>query len=415
MLIRGIGVNDYSQFFLMDTESAKKYAVDILKYFSPDEPTECIEIGDGNINYVFKVYSLIDGHSVIIKQADKFLRSSGRPLDTYRNKIEAMILQLEGQLAPGYVPEVYFYDEIMAATSMEDVSAYFNLRKELAQNHVYPHLAENISSFLANTLLPTTDLVLASDEKKNNVKFYINPELCDITEDLVLSEPYLEIPYRERNKNIISDGNEAFVQQMLYEDDELHYHVAILRNHFMNCAQALIHGDLHSGSIFTNENGIKVLDPEFAFYGPMGYDIGNVIGNFFFSLANKIFTMPEEIEAVSNLESTICDIFNLTAEKLSNKYDELVSFKLYKNEQFKHEYISKIMSDSVGYAGTEIIRRTVGDSKVKEISSVTDMSKRIPLERALVELGILFVKSRSTFTEGAQLCEAFRQITKRYL
>lgn len=49
----------------------------------------------------------------------------------------------------------------------------------------------------------------------------------------------------------------------------------------MNNAQALIHGDLHSGSIFINEKGIKVIDPEFAFYGPMGYDIGNVIGNLF--------------------------------------------------------------------------------------------------------------------------------------
>ncbi len=27
---------------------------------------------------------------------------------------------------------------------------------------------------------------------------------------------------------------------------------------------------------------MKVIDPEFSFYGPMGYDIGNVIGNLFF-------------------------------------------------------------------------------------------------------------------------------------
>lgn len=49
----------------------------------------------------------------------------------------------------------------------------------------------------------------------------------------------------------------------------------------MNHAQALVHGDLHSGSIFVNEEGLKVIDPEFAYYGPIGYDIGNVIGNMF--------------------------------------------------------------------------------------------------------------------------------------
>ena len=73
-------------------------------------------------------------------------------------------------------------------------------------------------------------------------------------------------------------------------DEALHAEVAALRNGFMNNAQALIHGDLHSGSIFANEQGIKVIDPEFAFYGPMGYDIGNVIGNLFFAWANKAYT-----------------------------------------------------------------------------------------------------------------------------
>ena len=38
------------------------------------------------------------------------------------------------------------------------------------------------------------------------------------------------------------------------------------------------------------QEGTKVIDPEFAFYGPMGYDIGNVIGNLFFAWANKYYT-----------------------------------------------------------------------------------------------------------------------------
>ena len=156
-------MHDFSSFFLMNTEDVKRYAVEVLHRFDPDEVTECREIGDGNINYVFLVRSLRDGHSLIIKQADRLLRSSGRPLDLYRNKIEAAVLQLEGELAPGLVPEVYYYDEIMAATSMEDISACRNLRRELMADRVWPHLSRDISSFLADTLLPTTDLVLDAE------------------------------------------------------------------------------------------------------------------------------------------------------------------------------------------------------------------------------------------------------------
>ena len=285
----------FDNFFLMSTEDVRRYAVEVLHRFAPDEPTECTEIGDGNINYVFRVVSKADGHSVIVKQADRLLRSSGRPLDMYRNKIEAAILRLEGELAPGMVPEVYHYDEVMAATSMEDVSDYKNLRRELAANRVYPHLAESISSFMADTLLPTTDLVLDAEEKKRRVKFFTNPELCKITEDLVLTEPY----YDYKGRNILFPGNERFVQRFLYEDEALHAEVALLRLNFMNNAQALLHGDLHSGSIFINEKGLKVLDPEFAFYGPMGYDIGNVIGNLFFAWASKAFTMPDAEDAIA--------------------------------------------------------------------------------------------------------------------
>ena len=125
-------MSDYSAFFLMKPEDVKRYAVEVLHFFQPEEETDCVEIGDGNINYVFQVRSRKDGRSVIVKQADKLLRSSGRPLDLYRNKIEAETLMLEARLAPKFIPEVYHYDETMAALSMEDISAYKNLRKELA-------------------------------------------------------------------------------------------------------------------------------------------------------------------------------------------------------------------------------------------------------------------------------------------
>ena len=291
----------FSEFFLMKPDDVKRYAVEVLHRFDPDEETDCTEIGDGNINYVFQVRSRRDGRSVIVKQADKLLRSSGRPLDIYRNKIEAQTLQLESRLAPDYIPEVYHYDETMAALSMEDISAYKNLRKELLAGRVYGHLAENISTFLAQSLLPTTDLVLDRQEKKRRVQFFTNPELCDITEDLVLTEPY----WNYKDRNIITAGNEDFVRTFLYEDEALHAEVGKLRNAFMNDAQALLHGDLHSGSIFANEQGVKIIDPEFAFYGPMGYDIGNVIGNLFFSWANRRFAAPEEAATAQALEDTI--------------------------------------------------------------------------------------------------------------
>lgn len=398
-------MSDFNSFFLMTPDDVRRYAMEVLGRFAPDEPTCCTEIGDGNINYVFRVWSEADGHSLVVKQADRLLRSSGRLLDQNRSRIEAAILRLEAELAPSFVPEVYHYDEVMAATAMEDVSDYKNLRRELMAGRFYLHLAENISTFIADTLLPTTDLILDAEEKKRHVLFFTNPELCKITEDLVLTEPY----YDYKGRNILTPGTEDFVREKLYCDEDLHAEVAALRLNFMNNAQALLHGDLHSGSIFINDRGIKILDPEFAFYGPMGYDIGNVIGNLFFAWANKVFTGTDK-ELIPSLEQCIRDVYDLTLEKLRTRYDELVEFPLYRVTAFRNTWLGSVMADSVGYAGTEIIRRTVGDSKVAEITSVTDLDQRIPMERALIRLGIMLIKNRAQLRTGTEITACFRRI-----
>lgn len=326
-------MDKYSKHFLLNVDTAKEYAVEKVGYFKEDEKLEAIEIGDGNINYVFKVWNPETGKSLIIKQADTVLRSSGRPLDMHRNKIEAEILGIEGKLSEGFVPEIYLYDENMYALSMEDISAYKNLRTEMAAGKTFPKLADDIATFMADTLLPTTDLIMNRAEKKEKVKLFTNPELCDISEDLVFTEPY----YDYKGRNIILDQNMDFVKEKLYGDEDLHAEVGQLRDDFMNHAQALIHGDLHSGSIFVNQEGTKVIDPEFAFYGPMGYDIGNVIGNLFFAWANKYYTDSENTEFLTWIEKTIGEVTDKFKEKFSAKWDALVEFPLYKTEGFARD------------------------------------------------------------------------------
>ena len=401
-------MDKYNEHFLMDTKTVVEYIKDNVKFFDEDADLEACEIGDGNINYVFRVFDKKAGKSLVVKQADKYLRSSGRSLDLHRNKIEAEILSIEGKLAPGYTPEIYKYDEIMCALTMEDISAYKNLRRELLNGKVFPKLAEDISEFMVNTLLPTTDLVMDRHEKKEKVKLFINVDLCDITEDLVLTEPY----YNYKNRNIITEGEENFVEETLYNNEHLKSEVGQLRDDFMNNAQALIHGDLHSGSIFINDNGLKVIDPEFAFYGPMGYDIGNVIGNLFFALANKVVTDSGNTEFIDWIKGAIVDIYNLTLAKLCKKYDECVNLPLYNNE-FKLNYLNKVMADTIGYAGTEMIRRTVGDSKVAEITCVTDNAQRIKLDELVVLTGVQFINNRTLYKNGEQIIEEFERVVSQ--
>ena len=379
----------YQEHFLLDCDEVISYVKEKNLFLENDDLT-VKEIGDGNINYIFKVENKIDGKSIVLKQADKLLRSSGRPLDLARSKIEANILRIENNLAPHFVPEIYFYDEIMCVLAMEDISEYKNLRTELVAGKIFPNFADNISEFLSRTLLLTTDLFMDKFEKKKNVKEFINPELCDISECLVFTEPY----DNNKNRNIITIGNEEFVENMLYKNEDLHFAILKLREKFMNYSQSLIHGDLHSGSIFINEKGIKIIDPEFSFYGPMAYDVGNVIGNLYFPLYRAKFFMEDskkKEEFINWLEKCILDIPILFSKKCKLLWEKYSDDKLLKNRKFRDYYIENIVKDSLAYAGTEIIRRTVGDAKVLELTNLETSEKKLELEKELISKAISMI------------------------
>ncbi len=74
----------------------------------------------------------------------------------------------------------------------EDLSNHTILRTALIQHQMFPNLTEDITTFIVNTLLLTSDVVMNHKNKKELVKRYMNPELCEIIEDPVHSEPFTD-------------------------------------------------------------------------------------------------------------------------------------------------------------------------------------------------------------------------------
>ena len=430
--------------YLLDTETVKTYLVEQLKLFPADEPLDAEEIGDGNINYVFCVRSRASGNSIIVKQADRLLRSSGRPLDITRSKRETEALRIYAALTPQFIPRIYAYDDEMSAICMEDISYCGNLRKELMAGRLLPaNFAENAASFLADAVFPTSDLFLPPEEKKERVKAFINPELCAISETLVFSEPYCN----GKNRNRITPGNEAFIQKTLYNDEALKAEAASLRETFMNKAEALIHGDLHTGSIFignntgtaidsngTTEPCMKIIDPEFAFYGPIGYDLGNIIAHLYCAWIYAAFTREAEydekfyahgeprtsvpkpratddvIERIAAVIETLPQLF--IAKALERCKTIPLSDPLY-NERYIRRRLAEILADAYGFAGTEIIRRAVGDTKTAEFDEMGSYPRRITMERIIIKMACALIKRRRQANIGARTMQEMRRLVSK--
>ncbi len=357
------------------------------------------EVGDGNVNYIFRVEDE-KGKSIIVKFADSFIRgSSTRELSTKRNEIENEILRKQGELSNHAVPEIYLYSKEMSCIVMEDMKDYVVLREGMMDGKTYPHFSKDIAQFLYDTLFKTTDLVMDIPEKKTMAGNLVNIDMCEISERLVFTEPYLN----RQGLNRYNAKNEKFVAENLYNNDSLKFEVATLKNRFMNQTQSMIHGDLHAGSIFINDEDLKVFDPEFSFFGPMGYDIGNVVGSFMISYVatlyqNNLVETPYTKWLLESVKEVITE-FNAIYEA---SYDNDVATPMFKdNALFKDAYLKQILADTAGYAGTEMIRRTVGVAKVWDLDKVQDDENIDKIERCIVNIGMTLILNRDAMQSAA--------------
>lgn len=404
----------FNTYFLMDTADVVEYVKEKLTIFDKNADLECKEIGDGNINYVFRVWDNNSGKSVIIKQAGETARISDEfKLSTDRIRIESNILQLEGELAPGLVPVVYKYDEIMNCCVMEDLSDHVIMRDALIKHEKFPLFADHITTFMVNTLLLTTDVVVEHKAKKELVKSYINPELCEITEDLVYTEPYND--YNKRND--VYPPNLEWITRELYNDQELRLEVAKLKFEFMTNAQALIHGDLHTGSIFIKPDSTKVIDPEFAFYGPIGYDVGNIIANLIFAWANADATIENEADKLDYtgwLEQTIVEVIDMFRDKFINAWHENVTEISAKEEGFDQWYLDTVIRDTAAVTGLELNRRIVGLAHVKDITSISDENKRLRAERICLTAAKVYIKRRESYKTGEDFLATLKESASKF-
>ena len=401
----------FDSYFLMNEQDALQYAREKYNFFDEGADLKCVEIGDGNLNYVFRICDQNTGKSIILKHSGIETRAkSGRLIDVDRNRIEAEILIYQGKMVKGFVPEVYGYDPVMCCCAMEDLKDYVIMRSALLNYKIFPLFADQISTYLVKMLLPSTDLAMDHKEKKKMVKRYINPDLCQITEQLVYTEPLGNFS----GKNIVLDGMKEFVEIEVYQDNTLRLEGTKLKFDFMNHAQALIHGDLHSGSIFIKEDSIKVFAPEFAFFGPMGYDLGNVIAHLLFAgyhAGAELEVSEERREFLSWICSAVEDTVELFKIKFLAAFDDVATDALARTPGFSSYYLREVLADAAGTAGMELIRRVVGVSKVKDITSITSEEKRIETEKRIIAAAKRLVLDRKAMTSGSCYTElaAFKQ------
>jgi 5-methylthioribose kinase len=379
------------------------------------------EVGDGNLNLVFIVKGGRSG--VAVKQALPYVRLVGEswPLPLSRAHYEYLALSRQAQLAPGLVPALLHHDEALALTVMELLEPHIIMRKGMVAGTQYPGFASDITTFMARTLFFTSDLALSAADKKEAIAdFAGNHALCKITEDLIFTDPY-----RVAVQNHWTVPYLNTLAASLRADLELHVAISRLKLKFMASPEALIHGDLHTGSVMVTEGQTRVIDPEFAFYGPMGFDVGAVLANllmaYFASSGHE--RSPGDRRAFEGwVLETVEEVWNEFARKFLDLWRAGAAGDAYPASLFAGEkgaarleaerqaYMQRLFADTVGFAAAKTIRRIFGLAHNIDFELIEDPRRRAISEARAVRLARTMMLEAGAFPTIADVSAAARKL-----
>jgi len=382
---------------------------------------EITEVGDGNLNLVFIVKGARAG--VAVKQALPYVRLVGEswPLPLSRAHYEYLALERQAQLAPGLVPALLHHNAALALNVMELLEPHIIMRKGLIAGTQYPRFVDDITTFMARTLFLSSDLAIPAAAKKEGIAAFAgNHALCKITEDLIFTDPY-----REAEQNRWTSPYLDAMAAEFREDVDLHVAISRLKLKFLNAPEALIHGDLHTGSIMVTDSATVVIDPEFAFYGPMGFDIGAVIANLlmaYLASAGHERSPGERRVFETWILETVENVWSEFARKFLELWRAQAEGDAYPRTLFEGEagaarleaerqaYVARLFQDTVGFSAAKIIRRILGLAHNIDFELIEDPKRRAISETRSLRLARAMMVDTGSFPSIGSVTKAAREL-----
>ncbi|KAL3137231.1 hypothetical protein ABBQ32_006781 [Trebouxia sp. C0010 RCD-2024] len=398
-------VQAFMQSQALDTETVKDYLAErqeLAFHVGPSDTKsdwQVQDVGDGNINFVYIVKG--PKGAVCLKQGLPFVRiAQDWPLTQDRVRCEADALREQHRLCPEHVPVVYHFDARNALIVMQYLAPpHVILRKSITQGGIYPKLAGHIAHFLAQTLFKSSLLALTSTDYRALAERFRNGDMCRLTEQVIFTDPYYAAPVNSHNPHIDD------LACSLRSDQEAKVAVSRLKAKFIERGQALLHGDMHTGSLMVTQDTTYAIDAEFAMYGPIAFDVGKFMANLllaFFALDGHCSAADTRTQQRAWLYQAVVDVWQLFEAEFLQLWGEqghkgdaypapLFADSVPQGQQAlkaaQQAFMAELFTDALKFGGAVMIRRIVGIAHVDDFKDIQDEAVRGVCEARALRFG----------------------------
>lgn len=248
-----------------DKETIEKYLTE-KRFLSPGEKVQSVEKpGEGNMNFTLRV--ITNNRAFIIKQSRDYVEKYPQvaaPAERVLREAEFYHIIKGAQTLTSKTPSILLVDEANYIMLMEDLgksSDYtflYQAGKVLSESEL-----KEIMHFIAELHQSFTTSNVHEPIRNHNMRA--------LNHEHIFKYPF------EANNGINLDEimpGLAAVGEKVKRDNELKRAVDKLGENYLADGKHLLHGDYFPGSWLKTDAGLKIIDPEFCFFGSVEFEIG---------------------------------------------------------------------------------------------------------------------------------------------
>jgi 5-methylthioribose kinase len=242
--------------------------------------------GEGNMNFTLRV-QMDSGKSLIVKQSKNYVEKYPTiPAPANRAVIEGQFYQFiqKSEELATYMPKIIGIDETNNIIALEDLGESTDFTFLYNQEEIVEKDLKEIVAYLG---------ILHKTFKNQSAKdIFVNKEMRKLNHEHIFVFPFMID--NGFDLNVINEGLQE--EALLYKTDEfLKIEIEKIGDIYLQNGKYLLHGDYYPGSFLKTANGIKIIDPEFCFYGFAEFDLAVLIAHLKMS-----FQKPSKIQTVLN-------------------------------------------------------------------------------------------------------------------
>ena len=365
----------------LSKENITEYLKEKMPYLDFSKPLIISAIGEGSLEedgdgYINFVYRVSDGKwKLILKQARKDGRVAAlKDMSLDRAALEYDYMKLGRVIVPEYFPELYFYDAENLVFAVEDVSHLKIARFQLNKSIMFPKMAGQIAEYLAKMHFYTSDYYLDTDTfRKLQVRF-MNARMREVFDNMAFMNRDIGTP---EGPGFELDPEYADYIRDLVFDPRVVLERYKLRDLFMRKAEVLLHGDFHTSNVFVDQEDLKVIDMEYAFFGPAAYDLGyqesHLLSQFICGAFRPFDSEAERRNFVSYMLASMQHLFDEYCRVFFACWDNDAK-AVYQGVPGMQEYVRKqLLQNMIGFCATSnIFRCAGGHGNYPEYDDLTD-------------------------------------------